>query len=102
MKSHTPGTWSINPKGGTPMVGIDLQDGGELLPIVEVVYGYNNAEAKANARLIAAAPELLDALRNLINACYKADLYEELSEIIDGGLLDAAESAIAKAGGPEA
>lgn len=92
MKSHTPGPWSINPKGGTPMVGIDLQDGGELLPIVEVVYGYNNAEAKANARLIAAAPELLEALDELANG-YKGCFF-------DTGLaprLEKARNAIANA-----
>lgn len=99
MNKHTPGPWSINPKGGTPMVGIDLQDGGELLPIVEVVYGYNNAEAKANAHLIAAAPELLEALKNLLDACLLADIYLELSDKVDGSLMDSANKAIAKATG---
>ena len=56
-------------------------------------------ENEANANLIASAPELLEALINLMNACYKADLHEELSEIVDGRLLDAAETAIAKAKG---
>ena len=53
----------------------------------------------ADATLIAAAPELLEALNDLLNACYKASIHDELSEIIDGKLMDAAQFAIAKARG---
>lgn len=39
---------------------------------------------------------LVEALENLMNACYEADLHEELSEFVDGSLLDAAEIALAE------
>lgn len=37
--------------------------------ITNRVSGWNSEEAKANAKLIAAAPELLDALISLVNGC---------------------------------
>ena len=52
---HTPGPWIVNPRGAIPMVGIDPEDGLPLLPIVDVVYGPDEAQCIANARLIAAA-----------------------------------------------
>ena len=53
-------------------------------------------EQFANARLIAAAPELLEALKQLLEACYIADANEEF---IDGSFLDEAKSTIVKAEG---
>jgi len=44
-----------------------------------------------------AAPDLLEALKNLLEACYCADEDGELSDRVDGSLLDAAKDAIAKA-----
>jgi hypothetical protein len=65
---HTPGPWTLNKTGGIPIVGFDVGDGGELLPIVPEVHGYNKREAKSNARLIAAAPDMLAALRRAVLA----------------------------------
>lgn len=65
MSKHTPGPWSLNKRFKSPVVALDLKDGGALLPIVDAVHGFDNAQAKANARLIAAAPELLEALQEL-------------------------------------
>ncbi|MCP4899709.1 MAG: hypothetical protein GY906_22310 [bacterium] len=56
-------------------------------------------EASANAALIATAPEMLEALEALFDACCEADAREELSSQIDGSLLDAASEAMAKARG---
>ncbi len=39
--------------------------------------------------------QLAAALKNLMMSCYKADLHEELSEFVDGSLLDSAEEALA-------
>ncbi len=38
--------------------------------------------------------KLADALKTLMTACYKADAHEELSEFVDGSLLDAAGQAL--------
>ncbi len=65
---HTPGPWSVGTRGdGTP--GYVYCDN-ELGSAVAIVYGkpleytvFSRAEEIANARLIAAAPDLLEALR---------------------------------------
>ena len=64
---HTPGPWrAIIRKngGGITNAFVDMQSGGHIaIPL-------NNPEtAEANARLIAAAPELLEALQTWIAAC---------------------------------
>jgi len=61
---HTPGPWYINQKyciGPRPRA--DDQSDGMFRPLADV-YGVNR---DANARLIAAAPDLLDALSVLLN-----------------------------------
>lgn len=57
------------------------------------VFGDTVAEAKANARLIAAAPELLDALRRYV------DLEEYSAPYSSSPMREAARTAIAKAEG---
>lgn len=60
---HTPGPWVVTPH---PMTNVDVFAVGVIMDDKEMQYGlshticYQNAEA--NARLIAAAPELLEAL----------------------------------------
>jgi hypothetical protein len=74
MSKHTPGPWTVGARGkyGTHNANIIFSNGGE--GSVATVYGlpmHTNleevdpkyAEGMANARLIAAAPELLEALR---------------------------------------
>jgi len=62
MNQHTPRPWEIN-KDDTGM-----NDSGTIeasgIVIVPDVYGRSKGEADANARLIAAAPELLEALED--------------------------------------
>jgi hypothetical protein len=70
---HTPGPWVVSPKFRTPVVGYDVGDGGELLPIVEVVHGYDTKQARANAHLIASAPRLAGALRALLDVALSMD-----------------------------
>lgn len=66
MNKHTPGPWALNPIGRNPIVGFDCGDGGALLPLVHSVHGFDEKVAMANARLIAAAPELLEACQSLL------------------------------------
>lgn len=71
---HTPGPWNANwTRISGQAIGFHIADSkhGSLRPICEA---YDNTgamsadEIEANARLIAAAPELLEALRGLLQA----------------------------------
>ena len=58
MNKHTPGPWSVGgPTGFVNQVYIE--------PAIGAVYGSGD-EAQANAHLIAAAPELLEALQEAL------------------------------------
>ena len=64
MSRHTPGPWSLEHIDGETYRVIDAMDMQELSRIATVHF-HDDAvgETKANACLIAAAPELLEALR---------------------------------------
>jgi len=89
---HTPGPWLIQ-QGDEWTDGIVTLHGHneDGTPIYWTVASYNRQrdEAKANARLIACAPELLEALRPLTKGVYW----------ITDAQVKAALSAIAKAEG---
>ena len=73
--SHTPGPWEISQHGTpdyAPQYGIYVGDKTDHV----IVKGEN---AMADARLIASAPELLEAARNLIQATNT----EEFSALIE-------------------
>lgn len=94
MNRHTPGPWHVEPKqadhGGT-LVIVNEDSSliiAEIPPLnIEDEPDMDDAERspedEANARLIAAVPELLDALRDLVR---RADT----SELADGSSLDTA------------
>jgi hypothetical protein len=71
-KHHTATPWHVGAGNGADAIFADsgrmrLEPGGTTLyPVCTVVRGWNEAEDQANARLIAAAPELLAALRGLL------------------------------------
>lgn len=109
---HTPGPWTIDAGEGLSVLNADLDD-----PKI-VAYGYGDADimmvangdevaasdmetARANARLIAAAPELLDACRkaiNTLNGCEPGfeGLHFEYYRY-DPPAIDALEAILAKA-----
>ena len=61
MSKHTPGPWAIYVNAPSDVVIRKMsKDGYELCAIARVSSGY------ANAHLIAAAPELLEALRGML------------------------------------
>lgn len=99
MSAHTPGPWKI-----ITLEGVDghlflcHDDGTENIPpLVAKVYDHQHADAEANARLIAAAPELLEALRELLDQLEGIGIPEWAGA--EGLYLGQAAAAIAKAEG---
>lgn len=96
---HTPGPWVVTPH---PETHVDVFGVGEIMDDKQMQYGlshticYQNAEA--NARLIAAAPELLEALIRL-EAELVEDKYGDCYEPSPFENLALARAAIAKATG---
>lgn len=111
MAEHTPAPWTIDTDGGIEdcewhgwdINGKTKQRGGELDTICMVLATENTrseytmtAENEANARLIAMAPELLEALDDLVgnshdSACSEAmtdHLMDDVAEC-DCGLVEA-------------
>ena len=69
MSKHTPGPWKVGQYLGSPSsfcVHMDAGDKGRGIDVVEAVAGITTEQRLANARLIAAAPELLEALQMLL------------------------------------
>ena len=95
MSTPTPGPWELN----TQDTG--LNDSGTILGagvvIVPDIYGRSKVECDANARLIAAAPDMLEALNELIAEWTHAELGGIAIEETGGMLL--ARQALAKAEG---
>lgn len=91
MSKHTPGPWFAKPKDSSGWVDIVriMPYGNESLPFAAC----KHLDQVANARLIAAALDLLDALRH-IEGVAMADEPRDLP-----GIVQTARSAIAKATG---
>ena len=83
MSAHTPGPWSVG--WGTGFIN-QVQ----IEPAIGYAYG-SGKEVKANARLIAAAPELLTALQGALESMETG--------ITSIGVIQAARDAIAEATG---
>lgn len=79
MSEHTPGPWDVKPDLiGYVEASIADDKGASISPIAVVFehseYG-RSLPAKANTRLIAAAPDLLDALEGLL-AAFDSDFHD--------------------------
>lgn len=94
MTKPTPGPWSFNAKlsASENHRGFTIRSdaGWVLADVIPVDEG--GVEGKANARLIAAAPDLLEAVRGLLDALPSATTHPAIA---------AARAAIAKATGGE-
>lgn len=65
--SHTPGPWEVN---ASNMVTIQAGGASIAQPLYPIIWKDDHrAEFDANARLIATAPELLEALKQLVARC---------------------------------
>ena len=76
MNGHTPGPWRLSPllsgsenDRGFRIFASDGRDGtmwiADVSPVIDNDRGDASEEGKANARLIAAAPDLLEALKDV-------------------------------------
>jgi len=106
MSKHTPGPWeSVETK---PIAGVTVARGwfvspvkGRRSPVLDIAQVHLTAsqdreEQEANARLIAAAPDLLESLQEMV-----ADLLSHAAygfNDAERGMLKRAEDAIKKAG----
>ena len=95
MSKHTPGPWFCpTPLHGTFYVEARI-DGGMLQEVASCGPTAEPSQQAANARLLAAAPELLESLESALKLI-------ELVMPIDGDVTRKARAAIAKATGSEA
>ena len=70
MSKHTPGPWAIEQDGPWTLVrGYDVELQSEDYPGPLVCTPADNGSTQANARLIAAAPDLLAALLEISRCC---------------------------------
>jgi hypothetical protein len=89
--AHTPGPWKVEPGFHRNRIA-DADDAAICFAL-----GFTQ-EATANARLIAAAPELLITLSNLIAAIEEYGAYKR-GEFMINDVLELARAAVAKAEG---
>ena len=98
MSKHTPGPWSIdNPKKGHVCISAPESRFWDLAKVVwqndcDAELGQPSPQEEANARLIAAAPELLEALESLLDECEGTVMQTSANHSIER-----ARAAIAKA-----
>ena len=98
MTTHTPGPWQVTQRWPN-WHGIEIRAGDTILFDISVrANGHNAEHGKANARLIASAPDLLRALTRLAHDCSNLDNPMVL-EKIQHETLPEARQAIAKATG---
>lgn len=95
---HTPGPWGYSQWPDQSIFNIHAGGFAEAFAVVKNVEnahrGMGSVETRANARLIAAAPELLAALEAMLN-------YANLGAYERADAVKAARAAIAKAKGEE-
>lgn len=99
---HTPGPWAFGLIDATdPKHGFSVNDfgRGHLNATVHVGGLSDLKEDEANARLIAAAPDLLTALKKALAVLQKLDLLRHIDPMFPE--LDEANAAIAKTEGRE-
>jgi hypothetical protein len=90
MSKHTPGPWSYHDKAAYGLAITTGSIAAQNIASVQAYVGLTHDAARANARLIAAAPELLEALKYLASSPHGEQLHDAF---------DMAQRAIAKAEG---
>lgn len=100
MSKHTPGPWSYW-SGYNPFDKIEAQVTAEGGDIVIASYNHLIAEGEANARLMAAAPDLLEACEALKREIILSDVDMDYIDSHFKPWLEKAAAAIAKARGEQ-
>ena len=106
MNKHTPGPWRVEEESGDLFIyahpyEYDISIGMAFKPVRDLLEDRTTGEHEANARLIAAAPELLEVLENLVrNIEYLVEDGTLCHEEVNGhmSIIDA-RAAISKARG---
>ena len=97
---HTPGPWTVYTKVNSRRKTADVLVRDSDQNDIAQVFGETRGEAETDARLIAAAPEMLDALR-LALTCLDAAADGRLEDVKDeiGGTANIVDEVITKAQG---
>ena len=92
-RTHTPGPWRATTQTVT------APETEDRLPLDVRIYGGNKQDNAANARLIATAPDLLEALQQIIdmNVQYAVERYGSAAAAESMACVRTARAAIAKA-----
>lgn len=93
MSAHTPGTWhaiQYQRSSAWRVTTTPLQASGDIANILAGLAARTDAEVRANAKLIAAAPKLLEAAQNALH-------YMRLHKYADKAWADDLEAAIQEA-----
>ena len=106
-KKHTPGPWEVRADPShydsftTVVAGSGEQRKGMLRELIVEIGGWAGIEtAEANARLIAAAPDLLAACQRLVTLIDESDQWSDVvSGTAMGEIVNEARTAVAKAEG---
>lgn len=100
VTQHTPGPWKFD-RNNDGLIAFRIAGNGLILADAlfknTIEHAPQRTEAEANARLIAAAPELLEKLQELVGLICSMPGYEERDVTVED--CDAAKEAIAKAEG---
>ena len=97
--AHTPGPWDRGPYVGDNIHVITTTEHPWVGRIVAKVPALNIVDGEANARLIAAAPDLLAAIKALMAEVERRDNPSDEGCSSDCDQMDAAKAAVAKAEG---
>lgn len=100
MSAHTPGPWfavQYNRSAAWRVTTSPSDAHGDIANVLAGLAARKDAEVAANAKLIAAAPDLLESLREVLNLCAIGDVDETTEAHGWGAAIKAAKQAVEKA-----
>lgn len=94
MQKHTPGEWTFEPENGDKFATVKAADGTQSGQLIAVLKYQSTEQSNANAKLIAAAPDMLKALmeiRSIELSNFRDKKYDDLFKSIDMAIAKATE-----------